>query len=203
MSDQRNVSRFLFGPALLAGLVSISSGCTHPLMRNLTEYKAAKKRGDYHTAGNYLTDDARIWFNKKVGDGAPLRAKGGPYANWDRVFKSTGTKRHVRAKGQTVTYISSEINDYYRLIERVPTPARVTYFFDEHGLINGMLYAGLSPRGSRPPDRSCEFRQWTRQKYPGLIDSDEMAIPNQPERWRELLIEWRADVGLPAVALAP
>ena len=33
--------------------------------------------------------------------------------------------------GRTLTYLTSEINDFYRLLERVPTTARVTYYFTE------------------------------------------------------------------------
>ena len=105
----------------------------------------------------------------------------------------------IRVVGRTVTYITLEINDYYRLIERVPTKARVTYYFDEDNKINGMLYQGLSPRKSRPPDRYNQFKQWADEHYPGVLDDEDMKIPNQPERWRELLTEWRKDAGLPAI----
>ena len=112
--------------AVLVGL-SLCGGCLHPLERRLTDYRAAKKRGDYETAAKYLAQDARIWFDKKEGPGHPLRARGGPYKDWDKEFRAVSTRRNVRVKGRSVTYISSEINDFYRLIERVPTDARVTY----------------------------------------------------------------------------
>ncbi|MHC5110069.1 MAG: hypothetical protein ACYTHJ_09340 [Planctomycetota bacterium] len=104
---------------------------------------------------------------------------------------------HVRAN--TVSYTSVEINDYYRFLDRRPTPGRISYYFDDAGLITGMLCKGLSTREMRPPDRLCEFGRWAGQRYPGLLDSPEMEIPNNPERWRALLAEWRVDVGLPAI----
>ncbi len=174
----------------------LASGCTHPLKQTWQEYRQAKKDGDYQKAALYLVDDARIWFNKKEGPGHPLRAKGGPYKDWDKEFRSNSRKENFRIKGRTLSYISYENNDYYRLIERIPSPARVTYYFDEDGKITGMLYAGLTPRTQRPPDRFCEFEKWATKRYPGLLDSDEMDIPNNPKRWREVLTEWRADVGL-------
>lgn len=178
-------------------VVGISSlGCAHPRVRALDTYRQAKKSGDYETAAKCLADDARIWFGTKEGEGNPLTAKGGPYKDWDKEFRSTSTREDVRVVGQTVTYISFEINDFYRLIERVPTKARVTYYFDEDNRITGMLYRGLSPKSERPPDRYDEFKRWAEAQYPGLLQSPEMKIPNNPQRWRELLVAWRADAGL-------
>ena len=182
------------GVLVVVGMNAV--GCVSPLLRNLDAYRQAKKSGDYETAAQYLADDARIWFDKKEGEGHALTAKGGPYKDWDREFRSTSTREDLRVAGQTVSYISSEINDFYRLIERVPTKARVTYYFDDDDRITGMLYRGLSPKSERPPDRYEEFKQWAAGRYPGLLDSPEMDIPNNPKRWRELLVEWRADAGL-------
>lgn len=188
--------------ALLVGCLAPAAaigGCMHPYLDTLHTYRDAKKKGDYALAGKHLAADARIWFGKKEGAGHPLRAKGGPYKDWDREFKSRSTREKERVVGQTVTYISSEINDYYRLIERVPTRARVTYYFNEEGKISGMFYRGLSPGSARPPDRYCEFEKWANEHYPGLLDSDEMKIPKNPERWRALLTEFREDRGLPPI----
>ncbi len=194
LSSNRRLAR----TAVLAGVVLIG-GCMHPLQRNWKTYRAAKKRGDAATAAKYLTDDARIWFDKKEGEGFPLGPKGGPYKEWDREFRSSSTKEDLRIVDRTLTYISYEINDYYRLIERIPTKARVTYYFDDDDRITGMLYQGLAPRVERPPDRYDEFKRWADEHYPGLLDSEAMKIPNQPERWRALLTEWRRETGLPPI----
>lgn len=175
------------------------SGCTQSLARNLEAYRAAKRSGDYATAGQYLADDARIWFGRKEGPGNPLTVRGGPYRHWDKEFNSRSIKKKMKVRGRTLSYVAYENNDYFRLIERQPTPARVTYYFDEQGRITGMLYKGLSSKEDRPPDRRAEFDRWAAERYPGLLDSPEMEIPNNPGRWRELLTEWRADVGLPAI----
>ena len=186
--------------AASAAAVSLT-GCTHPLTKSLDEYRAAKKRGDYAAAGRYLADDARIWFGRKEGDGAPLRARGGPYADWDKEFRSTSTRTTPRVEGRTITYESTEINDFYRLTNRTPTPALITYYFDDTGKITGMFYRGkdAKPKQPPPPDKYDEFKAWAAKRYPALLDSDEMSIPNNPKRWRALLVEWRADVGLPVI----
>lgn len=196
---RRSVRRLAVSAITAVCLASCISGSTHPLLESLNAYRDAKKRGDYAAAGTFLADDARIWFDKKEGPGNRLTAKGGPYKNWDKEFKSKSTREEARVVGQTVTYISQEINDFYRLIERTPTKARVTYYFDESGKITGMLYASLSPRLQRPPDRFGEFESWAEGRYPGLLDSEEMEIPNHPKRWRQLLRQWRAETGLPSI----
>ena len=174
-------------------------GCTHPLERTWRSYREAKRRSDTASTAKYLADDARIWFDKKEGPGAPLRPAGGPYKDWDREFRSRATHRDLRVTGRTLTYVTLENNDFYRLIERAATEARVTYYFDEGDKITGMLYQGLSPREKRPPDRFGEFKTWAQKHHAGLLDSDEMEIPNQPRRWRTLLTEWRQDAGLPPI----
>jgi len=179
--------------------VFVVGGCMHPLQQNWKAYRAAKKRGDYTAARKYLADDARIWFEKKEGLGKPLTAKGGPYRYWDKEFRAKTSREKVHVVDGTVTYLSSEINDFYRLIERIPTKARITYYFNDENKISGMLYQGFSPRSKRPPDRYDEFKQWMKNKYPGMLESPEMKIPNQPKRWRELLTEWRAETGLPPI----
>ena len=177
-------------------------GCTHPLVRRLDAYRAAKKRGDYDTAAKYLDADARIWFEKKEGPGHPLRAKGGPWADWDRFFKAKSTRKDVRVIDGTVTYISREMNDYYSLLDRVSTPARVTYYFDDDRLITGMLYAGLGH--TRPPDRKAEFVAWANEHYPGeleRLEPDDRIVPTleNAKRWKQLLVRWRGEAGLPVI----
>lgn len=182
--------------------VTTGLGCSvHPNVRTLEAYRAAKKRGDYEAAASYLGPDARVWFKKKEGPGDPLRPQGGPYAEWDKVFRSKSTRSDLQANDATVSYVLRETNDFFRLIDRAPGRVRMTYYFTDDGKIAGYLVEGLTPPNERPPDRQGEFEKWAAGKYPGLLDSEEMEIPNNPQRWRELLIEWRADVGLPAVPL--
>ncbi len=195
-----HVSRRLALAVLSAALFAFCiGGCVHPLLHNLRSYRDAKKRGEYATAGSYLADDARIWFGKKEGEGRPLRARGGPYKDWDKEFKSTSTRRNVRVEGRTITYLSREVNDYYRLLEGAMGEARITYYFDDFGKITGMFYRSEPTNVKPPAGRGEEFERWADAKYPGLLGADEMKIPNNPHRWRELLVEWRRDTGLPPI----
>lgn len=185
---------------VLAGFSWFGSGCAIPAhVRTIDAYRAAKKRGDLASAAGYLIDDARVWFGKKEGPGKPLRPHGGPYAQWDAEFRSTSTRDEIRVRGNAVSYVVTEINDFYRLIDGVAGKYRLTYYFADNGKITGRLVQGLSSDSVRPPDRRCEFEQWAAKKYPGLLDAEEMKIPNQPRRWRSLLTEWRAEVGLPPI----
>jgi len=180
----------------------VGSGCAvHPHVRAIEAFREAKKRGDYDIAATYLAPEARVWFEKKEGPGRPVRPQGGPYAEWDKLFNARSTPSSARVGRGTVSYVISETNDYYRLIDRVPGRVRMTYYFADDGKIAGYLVQGLTPPNERPPDRRCEFEKWAAGKYPGLLDSEEMEIPNNPRRWRELLIEWRAEVGLPEIPL--
>ncbi len=195
------VRRSVFCPASLmlvhTGLLWFGPGCTPPAhVRTIDAYRAAKKRGDLATAAAYLADDARVWFDKKEGPGEPLRPKGGPYAQWDAEFRSTSTRDEIRVRGNTVSYVVSEINDFYRLIDGVAGKYRMTYYFADDGKIAGRLIQGVSPKSVRPPDRRCEFERWAAKKVPGLLEAEEMKIPNQPRRGRSLLTEWRAEIGL-------
>ncbi len=179
-------------------VIASSAGCTHPLVKKLDSFRAAKKRGDYAEANRYLADDARIWFEKKEGPGRPYTAKGGPYKEWDKEFRATSKRGELEVKGSTVTYLSTETNDFYRFLEQSSRPARITYFFEDQ-LITGMLYEGNTLGLPRSATRRGEFEAWAEEHYPGLLKSEGMKIPNNPKRWRELLVEWRADVGLPPI----
>ena len=128
-----------------------------------------------------------------------LRTAVFPYADGDAGFRSTSTRDELRVRGNTVSYVVTEINDFYRLIDGVAGRVRITYYFADDGKIAGRLIQGMTPHNERPPDRRCEFEQWAAKKYPGLLDAEEMKIPNQPRRWRMLLTEWRPDVGLPSI----
>ena len=171
-------------------------GCSSPLEDRWLAYRAAKAAGDHEAVREYLADDARIWFESRDGDGSPIRAEGGPYAEWDRVFRSTSTHDDVLVDGNRLSSIVSESNDYYRMLERTMGQARMTWTFDDAGRITEVLYEPL-PRETPPSKgREPEFRAWAERRCPGLLDSDEMETPKQPERWRALLIEWRRDAGL-------
>ena len=105
---QIGVCRVCFVLAFLA--LSFGSGCTHRLVRNLEEFRAAKKAGDYELASQYITDDARIWWTKKEGPGSPLTAKGGPYRHWDKEFRGQTTRGDVWVEDNTALFRTTNHN---------------------------------------------------------------------------------------------
>lgn len=184
---------------ILTLLFLSAAGCTHPYVRTIDAYRAAKKQGDYETARTCLADNPRVWFGKREGEGSPLRPAGGPYAEWDKEMNAKSERIGMKVRDHTVSYDFLETNDYYRLVDRQPAKIRVTYYLDDDGKIEGYLVQRLTPPNRRPPDRCCEFERWVEEKYPGMLENEETKIPANPRRWREVLVEWRNDVGLPPV----
>ena len=196
-------SGFLSATILLLAL----SACSRQskLVDKVEAFRAARKAGKIEEAQRYLTDDPRVWFDAKEGEGKPMKLGFGPYHHWDEEFNSHGEHGPWRVEGNTVWAIASEINDYYRLLERKDTPSyRITYYFNDKGLIEGYLISDAHPGEPSPvkQSREEEFEKWAKETYPdewhylrpeGKIDPSE----DRAERTRALLVEWRATVGLP------
>ncbi len=188
----------------LALVLCVASGCALPLVRRVDEFRAAKKKGNYELAATYLADDPRIWFEKKEGPGSPYGPKGGPWRDWDRFFNARSKRDSIHVTNRTVAMEFSEINDFYRLIDRPAGRYRATYWFDESQRITGVLIEGLTPRSQRPPDRLAEFQLWAMKHYPQELEflMPDGGIDPEIERarlWKKLLTEWRADSGLPSI----
>lgn len=187
----------------LTALALVGSGCTHPNVANLRAFRTALKSGDAETAGKYLAADARVWFGQKEGPGRPLTVHGGPWKEWDRFFNSNSTSSDMKVEGNSVSYIFTENNDYFRLIDGAAGKGRITYYFNNDGRITGRLISGV-PGYKRPPDRLADFKRWCEHEHPGALEKIEFDPDNPPtfaiaKRWKELLVEWRAAEGLPAI----
>ncbi len=185
-------------------MLCVASGCVIPLVRRVDEFRAAKKQGDYDLAATYLADDPRIWFDKKEGPGSLYGPKGGPWKNWDRFFNARSTRDSIHVTDRTVAMEFSEINDFYRLIDRPAGRYRATYSLDENQRITGVLIEGLTPRSQRPPDRLAEFQLWAMKHYPQELEflMPDGGIDPEIERarlWKKLLTEWRAETALPPI----
>ena len=129
----------------------------------------------------------------------------GPWAEWDREMKSTSTTHEYTVNSNELVTVVSETNDYFKLLDRKSMPYLITYWFDEDERIEGMLISSL-PKEPKNKGRFEEFKAWADEHHPGVLDELEpegRIIPSKENaiRWRELLIEWRADVGLPEVNL--
>lgn len=192
---------------LQGGLVlpcSLSITTIDPRLRAVERYLEAMDSWGENVAQRFVSLDARRWFLTREGEGAPFFSRGA-WADWDEFFRSEREILSIEFDGDEVVVTSAEINDFYRLIEREPTPTTTRYWFDDEGKILGKVFEGRAA-GERPDDRLEEFVDWLRARDPevlarlmpvGEVDpSLERAI-----EWKALLIEWRRASGLGEAAL--
>jgi hypothetical protein len=185
----------------LAALIFLAACATasSPIER-VQAYRAAARRGDVATEQRYLAPDARMWFEKREGEGERLTAgRSGRYAHWDEYFHSTATDSDWTFENGAVSATVHETNDFYRLAEWTPKPYRMTWWLDSSGRIREAL---LTSMPGETVSRLDEFREWARREHPeeleyvmpkGRIDP----TADRAERFKLLLLEWRKAIGLP------
>jgi hypothetical protein len=193
--------------AAILSLVHVACASDSKLIEKVEAFRAARNAGQTEEAQSYLSSDPRVWFDSKEGDGSPMKLGFGPYKRWDEVFNSHGEHGPWTVEGNTVWAIATEINDYYRLTERKDTPTyRITYYFDDQGLIKGYLISDAHPGQPAQPKQSREeeFKEWAATTHPdewnylrpgGKLDPS----GDRAERTKKLLVEWRETVGLSAL----
>jgi len=183
--------------------LALTACTTSPLLQQVQAYRAARSRGDVAAEQRYLAPDARMWYETKSGLGDPLRAgNSGRYEHWDKFFHSRSELRDWKVDGNAVSATVHEINDFYRLLDWEPVPYRMTWFLNDQSQITGALIQSLP---GTPKRRLDEFRAWAKAHHP---DELEYLMPNgkidptgdRAERWKQMLIEWRAAAGLPSVS---
>ena len=181
---------------LLLVTLSLTLGCSsHRLIRRVQAYRAVAAAGDTTREATFLTPDARMWFEKKEGEGVPLRAGGDArYAHWDEFFHGKTTYSDWRVRNGAVTALVHETNDFYELLEWRPKPYRLTWWFDDAGRIREVLLQSVPGKAE---SRLEEFRAWASLKHPeeleylmpkGRIDP----TGDRAGRFKKLLLEWRA-----------
>lgn len=190
--------------SLLAALLAATllTGCTSPKIKTANEFRAARERGDLDAARALLADDPRIWYASREGDGSAWTLTGGRWKGWDDHFNSTSEIGDWHAESDRVWAVVFEMNEYFRLCEAGPSPWTLTYFFDDQGLISGMMVSSAPEGVEGDRGRRAEFDQWLKTTHPkeyedlrhgGNIDP----TGDRPQRTRELLHAWRKEVGLP------
>lgn len=173
-----------------------------PRVATVEAFVAARERGDLDAARALMAPDPRLWFDEVEGEGSSWNLEGGRWKAWDEHFRGhTERLGPWVAEDDRVWAEMQETNDYFRLTEARAAPWRANYLFDEQGRIRGFL---LSPVPGAVADRGRrdEFEAWAREHRP---DEAEYLMPggsldpsgDRPPRMRALLLEWRADVGLP------
>jgi imidazolonepropionase-like amidohydrolase len=160
---------------------------------------AARKAGDEAAARAQMAPDPRIWFDKRSGPGEPWGLVTN-WTHWDDYFHSQSDYSNFREAGDAINADGTEINDFYRLIERPPQKFRATWWIDASGKVLGFLY---EPRGSTAAveDRFDQFKEWARKTKPAELD---YLMPggridptgDRPERFHAILVEWRKAAGL-------
>lgn len=195
--------------AVAAGLCLLLANCTgsDPMIEKVEAFRAARDEGDHEKARDYLSDDPRVWYEKREGEGSPVKLGAGRWKIWDEHFRGESDLEPWRAEGNAVWSIATETNDYYRLLERETVSRyRVTYFFDDDGKIEGYMISAARPGKPREPvvDRFDEFMAWALENHSeewaylrpgGKLDPTGDRAP----RTRRLLNAWREEVGLPAL----
>lgn len=151
---------------------------------------------DYAAARAMMAPDARRWWESREGEGETWAigpAARGPWASWDEHFGSQGTEVEWAEGEGWSSVIVSETNDYYRLLERGAQLNKVTYHFDENGLIDGLV---IGSTDERHMGLTTEFLAWTREHHPEeiseLMPGGEIdPAADHPQRMRRLLNLWR------------
>ena len=200
-------------PTLSAGLLVAAAlaqpplaGCASPPAASNVELvqqlRAHLRSGEYDAARAMMTPDPRRWFNERSGEGGPWRVGSGPkgpWAHWDDYLgKQSEIIRWVEEERAAVC-VYRETNGYFLLLDRGWVTNHTTYFFDEHGRIEGILHAAAP--GPRPQGRTDEFLAWARANVPEELEA---LMPggnvdpsgDHPRRFRAILERWRADAGL-------
>lgn len=155
-----------------------------------------------------MSADPRVWYDTREGEGRPIQlgAKG-LYSDWDEHFGSAGEIIKWEIRPEWVSSIHSEMNDYFRLLERNGSWYRKTWFFDDDGRIEGYMILGWE---DAPPthDKANEFSAWAQKNHPaewaylrpsGSLDP----TGDRAERTRALLVKWRSSAGLRPLDVIP
>ena len=143
-----------------------------------------------------LAEDSRVWYERREGPGEKRDPEGkDAYADWDEWFQATKEYSFAGESGDSVVFVLTENNNFYRLIDRPPSRVRLTYWFDERNRITGTLVRGM-PNDPTRGDRLPEFKRWLAANHP-----DELAyllpegriVPDleRAKRWSALLMLWR------------
>jgi tetratricopeptide (TPR) repeat protein len=176
------------------------------MVETVESFRAAVEAGDYETARLHLSDDPRTWYGSHEGPGSPWTLGAGRWKPWDEEFNGESDLGPWNVGDGRVFAVAVENNDYYRAIERDPSPWLLTYFIDDQGRIEGRMVSsapdGLQPTTERSPDRGEEFDRWLRERYPeehAYLRPDGRIDPtgDRAARTRARLVEWRREIGLP------
>ena len=91
----------------------------HPHLATVQRFRKAKRERDRATLREVLSDDSRIWFDVKAGEGTERGLDGaGPWSRWDSIFNSKTEVIDAKIELQRVDTVVREESDWFRLIDR-------------------------------------------------------------------------------------
>lgn len=184
---------------ILIALVNISFSIQSAhLTTTVREYYKAKndENGD---ASNFMADTVKIWFETKAHK-PTLRIKGrkksGPWANWDREFKSHSDYDSLWLdQDNSVSGIFYENNEFYEMIGKPATRTTRTFWFDDNGLISGILI--VWQQGQKTSDHYlAPVVEWASKNAPDDLSQlypESKIDPSNPGKWRILLERYRRE----------
>lgn len=177
----------------------------------IESFRSARESGDLERARSMLSDNPRVWYDSKEGEGRQWTIGAGRYKAWDKHFSSVSTPSKWHTDPGSVWRINDEWNEYYDLIERTNRSRyRITYFHDPMTItdpkIIGYMISAADPNAPKQPkkartDRFDEIAAWATANDP---DEWEYIRPggkldptgDRAVRTRALINRWRTSVGL-------
>jgi hypothetical protein len=198
------MSRALAGVVVLL-LAAAPTAAKPKLERRVDAWLAARAEQDEGAARRLLAPGA-VLVSGEGGEPRPISLDSPGWA-WDDELGQTITHDALTVEGSTVTGNFSELSDFHRLLGVASWKARITFAFDGNGRIASIVHVPLAPPDN--PDLDVLLApviEWMRHQRPhdfgelmprGAIERSR----DSARRWRELLIDWRAETGLPPVSL--
>lgn len=173
---------------------------TSSLVVKARAFRSLLANEDYDAARAMMAPDPRRWWEAREGEGETwtIGQSGGPWADWDRHFRSRSELLEWREEPGAATAVVRETNEYFTLLERGWVTTEIRYTFNDAGRIEGLLIRAV---GERPPGRTDEFLAWAREHDPGeleaLMPGGEIdPAGDHAPRFRRLLNRWRRAMGL-------
>jgi ketosteroid isomerase-like protein len=197
-----NVSSHIFGKATvqcLAPLVAFMMTCVFlPISQDIKErfesYRRAYNQHDTKAVLSFLAPD----YEFKVANSTYKVAKKdiAGLLEWDFATNVHSTYSNVQVKGNTISAVLTEQNDFYKSIGISERKYRFTYVYSEAGLIKeAILEQALSDKASF----DAAFKpalDWARKERPQELseiypDSKFVYNTQMAKRWLALLQDWR------------
>jgi len=194
-------TRIIVGLALIGVVTACASRppIGDPNERTLRRYY---KAGSLEEATAELSDDYRLWFEEKSGEGIGLE-EATVLLSWDHELNPRHQIIAMERRGDVIVVRGHEINDFARLINHPGWRSVSTFRFDEDHKIAEQVYVPDEDQ----PDMSIFLDppvEWLRANRPEALaevyPDDRLVLNAENARaWVDLLREWRVETGQPQI----